>query len=162
MNVLSGIVIKATGLKRMDFIGLSGVCVCVSSFLSSSLHLSLSLSLSDPYVEIKLYYKKVKKFYWQSETKKKTLTPVYNEAFQIDLRDMDISSIYMKIVIKDEDLVWKDKFMGMVEFGTNVEHSTGQKHWMDMLATPHTGITRWHTLVNQREYNVFSLLRKLH
>ena len=134
----------------------------MSSFLSSSLHLSLSLSLSDPYVEIKLYYKKVKKFYWQSETRKKTLTPVYNEAFQIDLRDMDINSIYMKLTIKDEDLILKDKFMGMVEFGTNVEHSTGHKHWMDMLGTHNTGITRWHTLVNKREYNVFSLLRKLH
>ena len=30
MNVMSGILIKATGLKRMDVIGLSGVCVCVS------------------------------------------------------------------------------------------------------------------------------------
>ena len=29
MNVMSGILIKATGLKRMDVIGLSGVCVCV-------------------------------------------------------------------------------------------------------------------------------------
>ena len=134
--------------------------VCLFVSVSVSLCLSVSLShthtLSDPYVEIKLYYKNEKNFCWKSTTKKKTLAPVYNEMFQIDLRDMDINSIYMKLVIKNEDLIFKDDFMGMVEFGKHVEHSTGNKHWMDMLATPHTHITRWHTLVNKEEYNIFS------
>ena len=118
---------------------------------------------SDPHVEIKLYYKNVKQFSWKSTTKKKTLDPVYNEIFQIDLRDMDINSIYMKLVMKDEDFIFQDTFMGMVEFGKHVEHSTGSKHWMDMLATPHTGITRWHTLMNKEEYNVSTsgMLRRL-
>ena len=65
--------------------------------------------------------------------------------------------------MKDKDLIFKDTFMGMVEFGKHVEHSTGQKHWMDMLATPHTGSTRWHTLMNKEEYNISSssMLRRL-
>ena len=159
MNVLDGILIKATGLKRMDIIGLSGVCVCPPSSLPPSTY--LSFSFSDPYVEIKLYYKKEKTFSWKSTTRKKTLTPVYNEMFQIDLKDMDMDSIYMKLVMKDEDLVFKDDFMGMVEFGKHVEHSTGNKHWMDMLATPHTRITRWHTLVNKEDYTMLSMLHKL-
>ena len=39
MNIISGILIKATGLKRMDITGLSGmrvcvcVCVCVCNFM---------------------------------------------------------------------------------------------------------------------------------
>ena len=45
--------------------------------------------------------------------------------FQIDLKDMDMDSIYMKLVMNDEDLIFKDDFMGMVEFGKHVEHSTG-------------------------------------
>ena len=34
MNVMSGILIKATGLKRMDIIGLSGVCDFMYSQIS--------------------------------------------------------------------------------------------------------------------------------
>ena len=66
--------------------------------------------------------------------------------FQIDLTDMDINSIYMKLVMKDKDLIFQDTFMGMVEFGKHVEHSTGSKHWMDTLATPLSLVTCWHAL----------------
>ena len=124
------------------------VCVCVQFYVwSQTILIPLNIPpSSDPHVDIKVYYKNVKKFSWKSTTKKKTLNPVYNEIFQIDLTDMDINSIYMKLVMKDKDLIFQDTFMGMVEFGKHVEHSTGSKHWMDTLATPLSLVTCWHAL----------------
>ena len=112
---------------------------------------------ADPYVEIKVYYKGKRKYKWKSTVKKKTLSPTYNEHFAFDFTDMATEEIIVKVIMKDEDLLGKDDFMGMVEFGGYVDHPTGRAHWKEVMASPNTRITKWHSL-DQHSVGIFHIL----
>ena len=116
---------------------------------------------SDPYVEIKVYYKGKRKYKWKSKVKKKTLTPMFNQDFMFDFADLDINDIVVKLVMKDEDFLSKDDFMGIVEFGESVDHPTGRAHWKEIMNCPNTRITRWHSL-DQHSVGLFHLLNLRH
>ena len=86
------------------------------------------------------------KYKWKSRVAKKTLAPVFNQDFTFDLAEMDVQDVVLKLFVKDEDVLTKDDFIGMVDFGVSVDHPTGCAHWRDMLSSPYTRITRWHSL----------------
>ena len=116
------------------------------------------VSLLDPYVKMKLYYKGKKKFKWKSRIIKNTLSPVFNQDFTFDIANMDINQVSLKLVLKDEEYLRKNETIGKVEFGDNSDHASGLDHWKDMKANPYIRITRWHSL-DRQSAAIFQLLR---
>ena len=128
------------------FLLLSGFSLSLWLFLPRSLNLSL-----DPYVKIYLFCKGERKSKWRSSVKKKTLVPIYNEQFQFDIADFDISHTRLEVYVMDYDRLSRNDVMGMIHFGEKVAQSSGQQHWREMLASPRTPICRWHSLGGQAE-----------
>ena len=81
--------------------------------------------------------------------KKKTLVPIYNEQFQFDITDYDISHTRLDVYVMDYDRLSRNDVMGMIQLGEKVPHSSGQQHWREMLSSPRTPISRWHSLEGQ-------------
>ena len=119
--------------------------------------MTYELIFLDPYVEIKVYHKGKRIFKQKSKVVKKTLNPVFNQDFTIDLADKDMEEVIIKLVMKDADFLTKDDFMGLVEFGEFVDHPTGRSHWQEMIANPNTRITHWHCL-DQHSVGIFNLI----
>ena len=83
--------------------------------------------------------------------KKKTLVPIYNEQFQFDITDYDITYTRLDVYVMDYDRLSRNDVMGMVQLGEKVTHSSGQQHWREMLSSPRTPISRWHSLEGQEQ-----------
>lgn len=123
LNIISGILLKATNLQRMDISG-----------------------SADPYVKIYLLNKGNRQVKWKSSVKKNTLVPIYNEQFQFDVTDMNIQDIVLDITVIDFDRLGRNDLMGVIKIGSDVEHTTGQQHWNEMLSSQRTPVSRWHSL----------------
>ena len=66
--------------------------------------------------------------------------------------------IVVELAVKDKDLIKRDDFIGKVEFGDYVAHPTGRAHWKEVMASPNTRITKWHSLDEHNSAGVFNLL----
>ena len=121
--IISGVVLKAKNLRKMDVSG-----------------------LSDPYVKIYLIYKGSRVYKWKSTVKKKTLAPIYNETFQFTVTEMDMHFVQLELKVIDHDILGSNHLMGTVELGSKSEHSTGKTHWTEMTSSPCNQICYWHSL----------------
>ncbi|XP_003386572.1 PREDICTED: synaptotagmin-10-like [Amphimedon queenslandica] len=122
-NIISGVLLKATNLQRMDISG-----------------------SSDPYVKIYLLHKGTRQAKWKSTIKKKTLVPIYNEQFQFDVTDMNISFILLEVSVMDYDRLGRNDLMGFFTLGEGANHPSGRQHWQEMVSHPRNPISRWHAL----------------
>ena len=125
LNIISGILLKATNLQRMDISG-----------------------SADPYIKIYLLHKGSRQAKWKSSVKKNTLVPIYNEPFQFDITDMNLQDIVLDISVIDFDRLGRNDLMGIIKIGSDVDHTTGQQHWNEMLSSQRTPVSRWHSLDN--------------
>ena len=123
VSIISGVLLKARNLQKMDIGG-----------------------LSDPYVKIYLLHKGERISKWKSTIKKKTLTPIYNEPFQFDVAGMDVDLMQLQLTLFDHDVLGSDDVMGAVEFGTNSNHHTGRLHWIEMTSSPRNQVCFWHSM----------------
>ena len=82
----------------------------------------------------------------QTNTSKKTLNPVYNEAFVfvVPLDKTREANIVIKVYAArkgdEEDLI------GKVVIGTNAGSNLGRKHWEAMLFTSRKPVAQWHPI----------------
>ena len=104
------------------------------------------LHFIDPYVKIYLVYRGEKQAKWKSTIKKKTLVPIYNEQFQFDVTEMEISYIRLEVSVMDYDRLGRNDLMGSFTLGEGSDHPTGRSQWLEMVANPRTLISRWHSL----------------
>ena len=122
--IISGILLKAKNLRKMNVSG-----------------------LSDPYVKIYLIHKGSRVYKWKSTVKNKTLAPIYNETFQFDVTEMDMRFVQLELkVINDHDILGSNLLMGTVDLGSKSEHCTGKTHWTEMTSSPCNQICYWHSL----------------
>ena len=137
-DYISGILLKATNLKRMNSIG----------------------GMTDPYVKINLYHKRCKVYKWKSSVKKGTLVPVYNEKFEFDIVGMDVQSVHLEVVIVDHDVVGTNDLIGAIEIGKQSDHPTGRLQWTEMISSPHSPICFWHAIPKSKTLQRFSTKRR--
>lgn len=133
-GLISGIVLKARNLQKMDIGG-----------------------LSDPYVKINLLHKGERIGKWKSTIKKKTLTPIYNESFQFRVSGMDLNYVKLQLIVLDHDVLGTNDMMGGMEFGTRTEHSTGRNHWNEIMSSPRNQFCYWHSLTKPEMVKRFSI-----
>ena len=123
INIISGVLLKARNLQKMDIGG-----------------------LSDPYVKIYYLHKDTRINKWKSTIKKKTLSPIYNEPFQFDTDGMDMHYVRLQLTMFDHDILGSDDVMGTIEFGMKSKHHTGQLHWVEMTSSPRNQVCFWHSM----------------
>ena len=123
VSIISGVLLKARNLQKMDIGG-----------------------LSDPYVKIYLLHKGTRKCKWKSTIKKRSLAPIYNEPFQFDVAGMDIHYVRLQLTMFDYDILGSDDVMGTMEFGVKSSHHTGRLHWSEMASSPRNQVCFWHTM----------------
>jgi hypothetical protein len=124
---LTVIVLKARNLPRMDITG-----------------------LSDPYVKVYLYYNGQRIAKKKTHVKKRTLNPIFNESFQLDLpptscsaADVALSGVRLEFVVYDWDRVTRNEIIGRVELGGD---PSVEGHWKEVVNCPRKQIAEWHQL----------------
>ena len=106
---------------------------------------------TDPYVKVNLFHRGKRVAKWRSPIKKHTLVPVFNEPFQFDIYSLETTELSMDIIVMDYDRFSHDQVVGIVRLGTTVLDEMGKTHWDEMLATPNSAISRWHSIVPLKE-----------
>lgn len=113
----------------------------------------------DPYVKIYLVYKGERQAKWKSTIKKKTLVPIYNEQFQFDVTDLEMSFVRLEVCVMDYDRLGRNDLMGVFTMGEGSDHPTGRSQWLEMIENPRTLVSRWHSLGSQKRSGRGSLTR---
>lgn len=93
-------------------------------------------------------HKGVRQAKWRTSVKRNTLTPVFNESFQFDLSEMNIDDITLEFIVVDYDCFTKDDWVGEAIIGKNALSQQGRLHWTEVLASPHSAITNWHSIIS--------------
>ena len=101
---------------------------------------------TDPYVKLYLLHRGVRQTKWKTSVKRNTLTPVYNEPFQFDISRMDITDISLEVIILDYDRFSRNDLVGGFFIGETVQTKSGRLHWAEITSSPHTAISRWHSI----------------
>ncbi|XP_064397884.1 uncharacterized protein LOC135344583 [Halichondria panicea] len=122
VNSLKGTVMKLTNLPKKDIMG-----------------------TSDPYVKVKLLYKKKILRKWKSSQKTNDLNPDFHEPFQFDLQDLSINDCKLCFTVYDYDHMKLDDLIGRVYIGPDVAQKDARKHWEKMLVSPQE-VCRYHFL----------------
>ena len=93
-------------------------------------------------------YKGKRKKKWKSTVKRNTLAPVFNEPFQFEIsKEMSMSDIHMEVLLMDYDRFSRNDVIGIILIGENIGHTTGRKHWIDMLQSPRQSVSHWHSVM---------------
>ncbi|VEL10085.1 unnamed protein product [Protopolystoma xenopodis] len=103
----------------------------------------------DPYVKLYLLCRGKRLVKRKSHIKKRTLNPVYNEAFTFDLPvNIDISEIGVEFSILEWDRMTKNETLGRVVLGTKeiVLQTGDERHWLEVIRNPRKQIAEWHRL----------------
>lgn len=103
--------------------------------------------LLDPYVKISLIIdgKRLKKK--KTLVKKRTLDPVWNEAYMFKVPFEKIKDTKIVLAVMDHDRLGKSDLIGQVVVGGS-ESGAELRHWSDMLSSPRRPIAQWHVLVD--------------
>ena len=82
---------------------------------------------------------------------KKTLNPVYNEAFVFDVPVHRLSDVSLLVRVLDKDLEEEEtgsgRLLGKVVVGPDSHTSIGLHHWNCMMTAPRRPIAQWHPLL---------------
>lgn len=84
---------------------------------------------------------------WKSTTKKSTLAPVFNDAFEFKILGMDLNDIGIEVLVMNHDMLRRNEVIGMVYIGPAVHTVLGVTHYKEMLASPQHPISHWHKLI---------------
>ena len=84
---------------------------------------------------------------WKSKIKRNTLIPIFNEAFQFDLSNMDMKEVALEVLMMDYDRFSRNDVVGVIYIGESVPHDTGKQHWEQIMAQPNTSVSNWHTIL---------------
>lgn len=120
------------------------------AFVYSSIHLIFPFHL-DPFAKVSLLVsgRQVKKT--KTSIARKTLQPVYNEAFVFDIPVHRLSDVSLLVrVLHSEPQGEKDidgKTMGKAIIGPDAKNSIGLHHWNCMMTSPRKPIAQWHPLM---------------
>ncbi len=102
---------------------------------------------TDPYIKVYLLHKQKRFSKWKSTTKKNTVAPVFNDAFEFKIFGMDLNDICIEVLVMNHDMLRRNDMIGMVYIGPAVQTSLGVTHYKEMLASPHHPISHWHKLI---------------
>lgn len=105
---------------------------------------------SDPYIKVHVIHRDKKVHSWKSTIKKHSLAPVYNEGFLFHIRNMDLNSMRLDLIVMDHDRFRSDTLVGVVSVGLGVASETGHAHWDEMVSAPNQVVSRWHPIVPVR------------
>ena len=146
---LEGIIHKATGLKKCDTFGLSGINISILA--RSHGGISHSFKYVDPFVKVKITFKNRKMFKWKTSVKHKTLAPVYNECFSYEVTEdmrmaMDIENVMISFAVFDHDHWMPNDKMGYVSIGKDADSKLGRQHWDEVLKCSQHRISFWHPI----------------
>ncbi len=83
---------------------------------------------------------------WKSSIKKNTLSPVFKEAFQFSIFDMDTNELHLNIVMMDYDRFSRDDTVGIVRIGADIPEGRGRTHWEEVMSGCNEPISRWHQI----------------
>ena len=84
---------------------------------------------------------------WKSATKRGTIAPVFNEAFEFNITGMDPKDVNIEVFVMDHDRFRRNDILGMVYLGANAPNESGVTHYNEVLAHPHYPISHWHKLI---------------
>lgn len=100
---------------------------------------------ADPYVVVEVYHggRRTKKR--KTDIKKRTLVPVYNEAFIFDIPLADMPLICVLVKVYDYDRLSADDLIGSVALGEACS-GPGRAHWLESIANQRRSIAKWHKL----------------
>lgn len=79
--------------------------------------------------------------------KKRTLDPVWNEAYMFKVPFEKIKDTKIVLAVMDHDRLGKSDLIGQVVVGGS-ESGAELRHWSDMLSSPRRPIAQWHVLVD--------------
>ena len=111
---------------------------------------------TDPYVKVNLFHRGKRVAKWRSPIKKHTLVPVFNEPFQFDIYSLETTELSMDIVVMDYDRFSHDQVVGVVHLGSKVTDEMGRTHWDEMVSTPNSAISRWHSILPIKQEEIRS------
>ena len=77
---------------------------------------------------------------------KRTLDPVYNEAFAFKVSKESLHRISFKIVVVNKTSFGREEVIGQVLLGQHMT-GTGFSHWQHMLASLRKPVAMWHPIV---------------
>jgi len=101
-------------------------------------------------VKISLRPETDKKHRAKTKTRKKTLNPVFNEAFSLPVTMTELAQKTLDISVWDKDVGKHDDFIGGLQLGIQ---SKGDRlrHWYDCVKNPGSSFQRWHKLTPEQE-----------
>ncbi|CDW53302.1 C2 domain containing protein [Trichuris trichiura] len=123
--------------------------ICVAVLKAQNLPTFDLTGYADPYVKIYLLINGIKIAKKKTHVKKRTVSPVYNEAFIFDLPEPSSAvtdKISVEILVMDWDRITKNEVMGRVEIGPRASSALGQSHWEEAKSNPWKQIAHWHQL----------------
>ncbi|CAL8326897.1 unnamed protein product [Boreogadus saida] len=102
---------------------------------------------SDPFVKVCLKPDMGKKAKNKTQTKKKTLSPEYNEEFSYEIKHGELAKKTLDISVWDYDMGKSNDFIGGCQLGIQAKGEC-LKHWYECLKNKDKKIERWHVLLN--------------
>lgn len=103
--------------------------------------------VTDPYVKIYLLFNGQPIAKKKTHVKKRTLNPVFNESFQIDLPcGQDFARLSLLFEVFDWDRMTKNEVIGRFEIGSYSEGLPEASHWNEVMNCPRKQIAEWHRL----------------
>lgn len=101
---------------------------------------------TDPYVKITLNFEGTARSMWRSTCKSRTISPIYNESFCLDLSEMDLERTFLQVDIIDRNRMLRNYFIGCVTVGYAAPSELGRRHWEAMRTHQGEAISYWHSL----------------
>uniref|UniRef100_A0A5S6Q9G8 C2 domain-containing protein n=1 Tax=Trichuris muris TaxID=70415 RepID=A0A5S6Q9G8_TRIMR len=123
--------------------------ICVVVLKAQNLPTFEITGFADPYVKIYLLINGSKIAKKKTHVKKRTVSPVYNEAFIFDLPEANsavMDKISVEILVMDWDRITKNEVMGRVEIGPHACSPIGRSHWEEAKSNPWKQVAHWHQL----------------
>lgn len=143
---LRGSVVKATNLPKPGVDELAILHTQYYCMLNWSL-INTVYSFTDPYVKVHLVHKGVRQAKWKTSVKRNSLTPVFNESFQFNISEMDVSDISLEFVVMDYDRFSRNDLIGVAYVGRHESTLFGHSHWEEVLCSIGVSISRWHPIL---------------
>ena len=85
---------------------------------------------------------------WKTTVRKKTLIPVFNESFQLDISGTpNTKTLTLEVVVMDYDRFSRNDIIGFTYLGEDAWCESGREHWKEVMDSPEQAVSHWHPLV---------------